>query len=88
IGYQGRISVDDDDLAAIPAAERARRIGYLPQRAEVSWPLTVAELVTLGRLPWRDRFAAPAAPDRAAIEQAMAATDTAGLADRPVNTLS
>jgi iron complex transport system ATP-binding protein len=33
--------------------ERAQRISYLAQGAEVHWPMTVEKLVALGRLPHR-----------------------------------
>ena len=35
----GRATLDGRPLADLPDRERARRIGYLPQIAEVAWPL-------------------------------------------------
>jgi iron complex transport system ATP-binding protein len=65
----------------------ARRIGFLPQTADVHWDIDVETLVSLGRFPHRGRWG-NAAADRAAIAAAMAATDIAGLSQRVVNTLS
>ncbi len=85
---RGSVSVDDQPLMSLPLAERARRIGYLPQDAQPSWAITVRDLVSLGRLPHRGRFAAQGTADLAAIEQAMSQTGTLHLADRTVDTLS
>jgi iron complex transport system ATP-binding protein len=78
---EGVAGLDGRDVADLPARERARRIGYLPQDAVVHWNMTVRDLVSLGRLPHRDA-------DNAPIQAALQATDTAALADRPVRTLS
>jgi iron complex transport system ATP-binding protein len=82
----GLVTLNDRPLP--PAAERARRIGYLPQNGVPAWNVTVRELVGLGRLPQRARFTGPNDADEAAIEAAMTATDTTQLADRSVDTLS
>jgi len=81
---QGAAMLDDAGLAAMPALERARQIGYLPQQAEVAWQLAVETLVGLGRLPWREGAQA----DRAAIDAAIAALGLDALRHRPVQHLS
>ena len=77
----GRVTLDDQPLAALPPRARAKAIGYLPQSAEVAWDVAVRSLVALGRLPHRDGRTEP-------VEAAMAALDLEGLADRPVSRLS
>ncbi len=67
--------------AAMPANERARRIGFLPQTGEVAWNLSVQALVGLGRLPHGDNAAEP-------VEQALAALDLTHMGQRPIATLS
>lgn len=84
----GTLLLEGAPLAAMPAAERARAIGYLPQGGAVHWNLQVDELVALGRLPHRGRFGGLSAADRAAIGDALAATDLTALQDRPVARLS
>ncbi len=84
----GPASLDGIPLAIIAPDERARRIGYLPQDCAPAWNVTARELVGLGRLPHRSRFAAPSPADEAAITVALAATDTAHLADRPLDAMS
>jgi iron complex transport system ATP-binding protein len=82
----GLIALDGGEVVlgggAVPAGrERARRIGYLPQHGEIAWDLSVAALTSLGRLPHGDR-------GEPQIAAALAALDLAGLAHRPVSTLS
>lgn len=83
----GRVMLDDVPLASLSPQQRARRIGFLPQAAEVNWDVDVATLVALGRLPHQGRWG-PGPADAAAVAAAMAATDIEGLATRVVNTLS
>ena len=47
----GSVQVDGVEAAAMPRAELARRIAYVPQGQLLHWPLTVERLVGLGRLP-------------------------------------
>lgn len=84
-GLEGTgVTLDGAALGAMPARQRARTIGYLPQSAELAWDLSVETLVGLGRLPWQAGVAA----DGAAIEAAIAAMDLEGLRQRPVTRLS
>jgi len=84
----GTVRLDGRDVAALPARERARRIGYLPQDARVQWNIPVSEVVALGRMPHRAPFAGPGPADAESVARALAATETLHLADRPVNELS
>jgi iron complex transport system ATP-binding protein len=84
----GTLALDGASIHALPSAERARRFGYLPQATEVSWNMSVRDLVALGRLPHRSAFAAPTDADHHAVEAAMIATDTVNFAYRGINTLS
>ncbi len=58
-----------------------RRVAYLEQGARCAWGLRVAEVVALGRIPWRDA-------DKDAVAGAMADCGVDGLADRRVDELS
>ena len=83
----GVVRLGGVDRAALHRRDLARRIGFLPQTADVYWDVDVATLVALGRFPHRGRWGASIADD-AAVATAMAATDMAGLGHRIVNTLS
>lgn len=40
-------------LAQMPARARARQAAFMPQGREIAWPVSVADLVSLGRGPWQ-----------------------------------
>src|SRR2546423_11999011 len=67
-----------------------RRYGYLPQRAQtgIDAPLTVRELVAVGRVP-RTRLLRPLCPgDREAVREAIDRVGLTAQADRRLSTLS
>jgi iron complex transport system ATP-binding protein len=84
---KGEIAIGGTALGALSLAERARRIAYLPQGHVFHWPLAVADIVALGRLP-RGAGADLSEADLAAVNAAMAATGTGEYAARRVTTLS
>jgi iron complex transport system ATP-binding protein len=77
----GEVRLDQSPLSVLPAAERARRLAYLPQQAEAAWPITVAQAVALGRLPHGDIN-----PD--AVNRALDAVGMSDFAERPLTRLS
>ena len=84
----GAIALGGRRLEALKARDRARHIAYLPQGHVFHWPMPVASIVMLGREPHADSFSATTAEDRAAVERALAVTETQAFADRAVTTLS
>ena len=84
----GTVYCDGRPLDDYPAAERARRIAYLAQGAEVHWPMTAEKLVALGRLPYRSSRERLSSTDQEAVESAMRATDIVAFRDRTLATLS
>jgi iron complex transport system ATP-binding protein len=84
----GRATLEGRPLAGMSREERARRIAALFQGAGVGWPMTVREIVALGRLPHRRAFASRSQADDAAVARAMVRTDILHLADRAEPTLS
>lgn len=84
----GHVTLDGADVSALGPRERARRLGYLPQAAELAWNIPVRAVVELGRLSHRGRFAAPNAADKEAVARAMTLTDTHAFADRLTAELS
>jgi iron complex transport system ATP-binding protein len=82
VSWRGR------SLANYGAGERAREIAFLPQAPRANWPLTVRELVALGRLPHRRFGERLSTTDDEAIALAMQQTGVTSLADRSIATLS
>lgn len=82
---QGRISVYGH-----PAAACRHRVAIVPQKASIDWkfPITVRQVVMMGRyvhLGWLKR---PQAADHQAVERAMEMMDICDLAGRQVGELS
>ena len=84
----GTIALDGRPLEGLKARDRARAVAYLPQGHVFYWPMPVAAIVMLGRAPHADPFSSNSAEDRAAVEGALAMTETEAFADRAVTTLS
>ena len=85
---QGQVMLDGAAIDALPRAEVAQRIAYLPQGQTLHWPLTVERLVALGRLPHLAPFSRSGPVDRAAIADAMARAEVTHLAARTATELS
>ncbi len=75
-------------LAALPPAARAHAAAFMPQGREIAWPVTVATLVALGRVPWLPDAAGLRPEDAAAVARALDRLDLAAFADRVVTHLS
>lgn len=84
----GRVWIGDDELATTPARRLARQLAFLPQHPGAPETLTVAELVMMGRYPYRHPLLPPSAKDREAVAEALAQTDLRELAERSLGTLS
>jgi iron complex transport system ATP-binding protein len=84
----GKVAIDGQSVATMPAQNRGRRIGYLAQAGIVHWNLSVGDTVALGRMPYRRPFVAASESDRVAIAAALAATDMTDFAKRGIATLS
>ena len=71
-------------------ARRERLVGYVPQRveAELAFPLSVRQVVSMGAGATRRGFGRSSADERAAVEEALAAVGIADLAERPIGKLS
>jgi len=77
-----------EKVSDIPAKERARRMAMLPQSPEAPPELLTRDLVALGRYAYRKPLAGLSGHDKDAIDNALASTDMAEFADRPLAKLS
>ncbi|MPV49653.1 MULTISPECIES: ABC transporter ATP-binding protein [unclassified Pseudactinotalea] len=72
----------------LPPRVRARQLAMVEQDAQPHEDLTVAEVVSLGRLPFQSRLATATAADAELVTAAMERTGVHALADRSFTTLS
>ena len=84
----GQVLLDQRPISEFPAREVARQLGLLPQSATAPDGITVADLVARGRYPHQSFLRQWSKTDEQAVQQAMAATGVAELAERPLNELS
>ena len=68
-------------LAALAPAARAKAAAWLPQARDIAWPVSVADLVALGRLPHGGQGAE-------AVDRALARMGLAAFRDRRATELS
>ena len=84
----GRIEFRGQPLAAWPKKHLARILAVVPQDFMVRFGFSVREVVEMGLHPHLHRFATPTKADQELVDQALAVTGIAALADRPVTRLS
>ena len=85
---RGIVRYDERARNELGPQQLSQQLAYLAQRGPVAWPLTVERLVALGRLPHVQSWGARDAQGAAAIDAALADTDTLHLRQRIVDTLS
>lgn len=84
----GTVLLDGNDIHRLPTKEVATRLGILPQQPVAPEGITVSDLVARGRSPHQRFFRQWSRADEVAVAQALRATRTEELADRPVDELS
>jgi len=84
----GDLLLDGRPLSEIPRRESAREIAYVPQSADLVFPIRSLDLVLQGRAPHNRGFATDSARDRVLALEAMRICDVDALAERDASTLS
>lgn len=84
---KGEVLLDGKTVFSYPAKARAKKIGYVSQYPFFSFPLTVLELVSLGRYAYSNRFK-QRPEDEQVVEDALRLTESSPLRERKFTTLS
>lgn len=84
----GQVLLDGRSIATLPRLQMASRVGVLFQENVAPDGLTVEELVSRGRFPYRRLFESPTAGDLEAVEHALGWTGLLTLRHRPLDQLS
>jgi manganese transport system ATP-binding protein len=89
-GIAGLIEPSSGSVTTTPINGRPRRTAYVLQSTRVneSLPITVREVVTMGRYPTTGPYRRLTADDRFQVDQAMERMEITGLADRHITELS
>jgi iron complex transport system ATP-binding protein len=84
----GTVEFAGRPVAAWGRDEMARAVGVVPQGEESVFPMSVREMVAMGRYPHLGPWRREREEDRRAVEEAMRRCDVPALAARPIQTLS
>jgi iron complex transport system ATP-binding protein len=84
----GRILFEERPLENIPVRERARKIAYVPQSLHFTFPLSVLEVVEMGRHPHVGRFEPLGTKDREVCDRALGLCDALNFKNRLYEELS
>ncbi|APX34778.1 cobalamin ABC transporter ATP-binding protein [Brachybacterium sp. P6-10-X1] len=85
---RGDVLLDGTDIHSLGGKSLARRLGLLPQSPQAPDGVTVRELVSRGRFPHQGLVPRWHEQDERAVQEALAATRSEELTDRPVSELS
>lgn len=86
--FIGTAQIDDQDITAMDAIERARCLAWLPQSPPAAWPVSVREAVAIGRFAWSGGHRPQSSADRRTVHDALVRCQLSDFADRPVTSLS
>lgn len=84
----GEVRFRNRDVRAWPRRQIARLVGVVPQGEEEVFPMSVREMVSMGRYPHLGAWRQEGEADRRAISHALQRCDVAQFGDRLVSTLS
>jgi len=84
----GTVQISGDDVHALAAPARARRIGFLFQDHSPSFPFAVADVVLMGRAPHLGFFGFPGSRDQALADAALERVGMLHLKQRPYTQVS
>jgi len=84
----GTVTWEGRSLSAWNRGELARAVGVVTQQEAITFPISVRELVGMGRYPHLGPFRPEGEEDLAAVRDALVRCDATELADRDVGTLS
>jgi iron complex transport system ATP-binding protein len=88
VEFEGAVTVEGRDAAAMGRRQLARLVSYVPQQPELPADMVVADYVLLGRTPHISYLGTESAADREAAAAVIGRLDLAALAGRALSTLS
>ena len=89
IECRGSINMDGEDISVVPRKELAKKIALLNQNAQVFFPYTVYETVSMGRYAWlQGMFKNLSAEDKDIIEDVLKNMGIWDIKDRMIDELS
>lgn len=84
----GRVTLAGRDVWELPQRSFAREVAFLPQSEAAAWPMTVEQVVLLGRAPHRGWLRPYTREDREALGDALRQVDLEDMRARDLDSLS
>ena len=88
LASSGHITSNETNVRSISAVKRARHISYLAQQRDMVWPLSVRDVIALGRAPYRGPLGKISAEGQAKIEAVIHRLSLSEFAERSILELS
>ncbi|MEM7587861.1 MAG: ABC transporter ATP-binding protein [Acidobacteriota bacterium] len=85
---RGQIQIGEQEVDRASRRRLARRIALAPQLEKPAWPLTVSQMVALGRAPHVGWWRSYSPADREVVERVLEQVGLSTLADRLITELS
>ena len=85
---EGTVALDGVDIWRLGRRDFVRRVAFLPQSETPSWPMTVEQMVLLGRMPHRGWLLPYTHDDREALRRALHQVELDGFEGRDLDLLS
>lgn len=85
---RGRILIGGREVDRYRPGELAKKISFVPQVHERTFPYTVEQIVLMGRNAYGSSFSGPREEDRRIVEEVLERTGIAHLAQRPYTQIS
>jgi ABC-type cobalamin/Fe3+-siderophores transport system ATPase subunit/nucleoside-triphosphatase THEP1 len=85
---EGQVLLNGQDIHAYPPAERARRVGLIPQIHTPAFAYTVGEMVLMGRAPHLGLFGTPTRADLTIADESLEMVGLTALRERPYTEVS
>lgn len=84
----GRVELDNQSITEMSPLRRAQKISYLPQMRSLAWPLTVRDVVALGRFAYGGQLNSLSDQDQHIVDETLVDCDLESLQHRRTDTLS
>ncbi|MBV8200442.1 MAG: ABC transporter ATP-binding protein [Acidobacteria bacterium] len=85
---RGAVTLDGREIWRLPRSSFVPHVAFVPQLETAGWPMTVEQVVLLGRVPHRGWLLPYSAADREALRTALLQVELTALRGRRLDTLS
>lgn len=86
--HSGEILIDGRDMNSFSRADLAKKIGYIPQIHNSTFPFTVLDVVLMGRSPHLDMFESPSEKDYKIALKSLKSLNIDYMKDKPYTEIS